>query len=122
MGDKTRTLELLDNIAVAGVFFIFGLTYILAKNYFARGQFQKMSDAQKLSRPSFDKMDAGVSKKDLAKAVRDYVEALNNYNSMLDAETILLTEEIIDAGERVEELHKKWRDAWLTYKRQKKDW
>ena len=94
----------------------------LVKNYFAPGQFQNVPDSQKLSRPSFDKMDAGVSKKDLAKVVRDYVEALNNYNSILDAETILLTEEFIDAGERVEKLHKKWRDAWLTYKRQKKDW
>jgi len=36
-------------------------SWTAAKDYFAAGQFQDLSDADKLSRPSFELMDAGVS-------------------------------------------------------------
>lgn len=36
-------------------------SWALVKDYFAIGQFQELSDPEKLSRPSFEPMDAGVS-------------------------------------------------------------
>ena len=65
-----------------------------------------------------------ISKEDVSKAVKEYVEALNKYNAMLEkTNTILLTSdfknsEIVLAGEKVEELHRKWRELDIAYRSQ----
>jgi len=66
-----------------------------------------------------------VTKEDMSKAVREYVEALNEYNAMLEkTTTILLTpdfenSEIVLAGEKVEKLHRKWRELNKAYRSQR---
>lgn len=66
-----------------------------------------------------------VTKEDVSKAVREYVEALNEYNAMLEkTTTILLTpdfknSEIVLAGEKVEKLHRKWRELDIAYRSQR---
>ncbi len=62
-----------------------------------------------------------VTKEELSKAVREYVEALNEYNAMLEkTTTIILTpdfenSEIVLAGNKVEKLHSKWRELVTAY-------
>ena len=66
-----------------------------------------------------------VTKEHVSKAVREYVEALNEYNAMLEkTTTILLTPDfknskIVLAGEKVEELHRKWRELDIAYRSQR---
>jgi len=66
-----------------------------------------------------------VTKEDVSKAVREYVEALNEYNAMLEKTmTILVTpdfknSEIVLAGEKVEKLHRKWRELDIAYRSQR---
>jgi hypothetical protein len=66
-----------------------------------------------------------VTKEDVSKAVREYVEALNEYNAMLEkTTTIIITSdfknsEIVLAGEKVEKLHHKWRELDIAYRSQR---
>ena len=66
-----------------------------------------------------------VTNEDVSRAVREYVEALNEYNAILEkTTTILLTpdfknSEIVLAGEKVEKLHRKWRELDTAYRSQR---
>jgi len=66
-----------------------------------------------------------VTKEDVSKAVREYVEALNEYNAMLEKTTTILVtpdfknSEIVLAGEKVEKLHRKWRELDIAYRSQR---
>ena len=66
-----------------------------------------------------------VTREDLIEAVKEYVEALNEYNAMLEkVDTIVLTldfkdSKIVRAGEKVEKLHQKWHELDIAYRSQK---
>jgi hypothetical protein len=66
-----------------------------------------------------------VTKEDVSKAVREYVEALNEYNAMLEKTTTIIVtpdfknSEIVLAGEKVEKLHRKWRELDIAYRSQR---